>query len=276
MTPLCPGDDSRRVHETAIFLSHSCASIFCAVGTGGTRRRAPGERRRDRHCRTSLAHPHRPLRRGDPAIICRQPLLRHRPNPRDGDQPRPLHRARFHHPGSHAGAHGRGRRALPEARRQDRGIPFRRVPARTAPRQQHAQPEADGQRAGSDAGPEPRPRRDSRGRGGARTRQRRTRPPGGLLHGIACHARDPGHRLRYPLRVRHLRADDQGWLAGRGCRRVAAQRQSLGAAAPASLPGQVWRSRRALPRRRTPRARALGARFDRLWHRLRHATTTAP
>ena len=103
-----------------------------------------------------------------------------------------------------------------------------------------------------------RPRRAARAGGGARPRQRRPRPPGRLLPRLAGHARDPRHRLRHPLRVRHLRPGDPRRLAGRGHRRVAALRQPLGdrpprdrvrrsasAAAPSATHGRA----RPLPRR---------------------------
>ena len=59
-------------------------------------------------------------------------------------------------------------------------------------------------------------------------RQRRPRPPGGLLPGFAGDARGAGDRLRHPLRVRHLRSGDSRRLAGRAHRQVAALRQSVG------------------------------------------------
>ena len=62
----------------------------------------------------------------------------------------------------------------------------------------------------------PRPRRAARAGRGAGPRQRRPRPPGGLLHGLAGHAADSRHRLRHPLRVRHLRPGDPRRLAGGG------------------------------------------------------------
>ena len=74
----------------------------------------------------------------------------------------------------------------------------------------------------------PRLRRAARAGGGARPGQRRPGPAGGLLPGLAGHAGDPGHRLRHPLRVRHLRPGDPRRLAGREDRQVAALRQSVG------------------------------------------------
>ena len=46
-------------------------------------------------------------------------------------------------------------------------------------------------------------------------RQRRARPARRLLHGLARDAEHPRHRLRHPLRVRHLRSGDSRRLAGR-------------------------------------------------------------
>ena len=51
--------------------------------------------------------------------------------------------------------------------------------------------------------------------------------PGGLLHGIAGELGGPGHRLRHPLRVRHLRSADPRRLAGGGHRQVAKGRDGL-------------------------------------------------
>ncbi len=65
-------------------------------------------------------------------------------------------------------------------------------------------------------------------RGGAGAGQRRPRPAGGLLPRLAGHARAPGHRLRHPLRVRHLRSGDPRRLAGREDRQLARQREPVG------------------------------------------------
>ena len=102
----------------------------------------------------------------------------------------------------------------------------------SAPRQQPAQPRLYDQVAPGDGRPRPRPRRAARAGRGAGPRQRRPRPARRLLHGLARDARDPGDRLRHPLRVRHLRPGDPRRLAGRAHRQVAALRQPVGDRAP--------------------------------------------
>jgi hypothetical protein len=82
--------------------------------------------------------------------------------------------------------------------------------------------------------------------GGAGPGQRRAGAAGRLLPGFDGHAGDPVHRLRHPLRVRHLRAAPGRRLAGRADRQVAAQRQPLGTAAPRmGGGGQARRAHRA-------------------------------
>ena len=49
-----------------------------------------------------------------------------------------------------------------------------------------------------------------------------------LLHGLSRDAPGPGDRVRYPVRIRHLRPGDPGRLAGGKDRQVAAPRQPLG------------------------------------------------
>ena len=51
--------------------------------------------------------------------------------------------------------------------------------------------------------------------GGAGPGQRRPRAAGRVLSRLAGHARNPGARLRHPLRVRHFRPGDRRRLAGR-------------------------------------------------------------
>ena len=59
-------------------------------------------------------------------------------------------------------------------------------------------------------------------------RQWGARPAGRVLHGLAGDPQRSGHRLRHPLRVRHLRSSDSRRLAGGADRQVAALRQPLG------------------------------------------------
>ena len=73
-----------------------------------------------------------------------------------------------------------------------------------------------------------RPRRAPRAGARRGPRQRRPRPPRRVLPRLDGHARLPGHGLRHPLRVRHLRAGDRRRLPGRARRRVAQLRQPLG------------------------------------------------
>ena len=67
-------------------------------------------------------------------------------------------------------------------------------------------------------------------RAGARRRlgQWRARPPRGVLPRLDGHDAAPGHGLRAPLRVRHLQADDRGWLATRAAGQLAAPARSVG------------------------------------------------
>ena len=77
-------------------------------------------------------------------------------------------------------------------------------------------------------------------RGGPGPGQRRPRPAGRLLPGLAGDARASGDRLRHPLRVRHLRAGDRRRLAGRAPRQLAASSATPGRSpARRQLPGEV-------------------------------------
>ena len=58
--------------------------------------------------------------------------------------------------------------------------------------------------------------------------QRRIRTSGRMFHGVSRDARRPCTRLWYPLRVRHLRSGDSGWVAGGSRRPLAPPRISLG------------------------------------------------
>ena len=98
-------------------------------------------------------------------------------------------------------------------------------------------------------------------RGGTGAGQRRPGPAGRVLSRLAGHPRAPGHRLRHPLRVRHLRPGDPRRLAGREDRQLAGERQPVGdRQARRQLPRQLGRAQRALRRRRRQRPRPLGAR----------------
>ena len=88
---------------------------------------------------------------------------------------------------------------------------------------------------------------------------------------------DSGHRLRHPLRVRHLRPGDSRRLAGRAHRQVAAAGQSMGdRAARDRLRGEARRPHRALHGRARPLPRALGAGAGGEGSRLRHADPRLP
>ena len=109
-------------------------------------------------------------------------------------------------------------------------------------------------------------------RGGTGAGQWWPRTAGRVLSRLARHSRAPGHRLRHPLRVRHLRPGDPRRMAGREDRQLVGQREPLGdSEARCELSGQLGRFCRALRRRRRPRARALGARTGDQGGRLRHA-----
>ncbi len=91
----------------------------------------------------------------------------------------------------------------------------------------------------------------ARGRVGRRPRQRRPRPAGRVLPRLAGHAGLPVLRLRHPLRLRHLPPAHRQRRAGRGARRLAALRQSVGDPAPGRpVPRAVLRPGRRLHRRR--------------------------
>ena len=88
---------------------------------------------------------------------------------------------------------------------------------------------------------------------GRRPGQRRPGPPRGLHPGLGGHPGAALLRLRHPLRVRHLPAEDPGRLPGRVPRQLAALRQPLGdPALRRHLPGALLRPHRA----RHGRARA--------------------
>ena len=104
-----------------------------------------------------------------------------------------------------------------------------------------------GGRAGRRSRLRARPRPRVRRRSGAR--QRWSRPPRRLLHGLA---RDPGaarDRLRDPLRLRDVRAEDRRRAPGRAARQLASARQRLGAPAPRGRADGALRRARDLPPR---------------------------
>ena len=96
-----------------------------------------------------------------------------------------------------------------EHSRQGRCISFGGVPDRTASGQQPRSISGSGKlsrkrcRESGKRSIEP-----SGSGGGARVRQWRSWPPGRVLHGLAGDAQRSCHRLRHPLRVRHLRSGD--------------------------------------------------------------------
>ena len=104
----------------------------------------------------------------------------------------------------------------------------------------------------------PGPRRGPGLRGGTGPGQRRSRPAGRLLPGLARHPGAPRHRLRHPLRVRHLRPGDPRRLAGREDRQLAGRGNPWEIAKPdVSYLRRLGRIQRALRRRRR-RATASG------------------
>ena len=121
----------------------------------------------------------------------------------------------------------------------------------------------------------------SRAGGGARPRQRRPGPARVVLPGFARLARSARHRLRHPLRVRHLRPDHPRRLAGGDHRQVAALWQPVGdRAAGNRVRSEVWRTHRGVDRRAGPITACAG--FPRPWSkaspttRRSSATASAP
>ena len=103
---------------------------------------------------------------------------------------------------------------LPGPGRARRGLSLGGVPARSASREQPAQPRPH--RGCAQAMSELGLDLDEidRAGGGARPRQRRARAARVVLHGLARVGRGPRHRLRHPLRVRHFRSGHPRRLAG--------------------------------------------------------------
>ncbi len=203
-------------------------------------------------------------RRGSEAGVSRPPVLRPRPRARGRDAQRRVHRAGADRPRPGASTGRPHARDVPRARRADRRVPLRRVPARPAPGEQPAQPRHHRDGPPGHRRPGPEPRRPARAGGGARPRQRRPRPAGVVLPGFARDARGAGGRLRHPLRVRHLRPGDQGRLAGGDHRQVAALRQPVGdRPAGDCVRREVRRPHRAVDRR--TKAGTACAGFPRRW-----------
>ncbi len=115
--------------------------------------------------------------------------------------------------------------------------------------------------------------RPARRRGsGPRARQRRPRAARRVLPRLDGDARARGHRLRHPLRVRHLRAAHPRRLAGRARRRVAPRREPVGdAASGQDGPRQLLRACHRLDGRPRALPRPLGRRTDRARRAVRHA-----
>ena len=163
------------------------------------------------------------LRRGVP----RAPAARPGRRPRAGGPPRRVRRTGPHRPRP---PHVRlaGHRAQPgPAAVQDRRVPVRRVPDGPPAGQRPAGHRADRRRPRGPGRPGARPRRHLRHGGRARPGQRRPRPARRMLRRLAGHPRPPGHRVRDPLRVRHLRAVLRGRSPGREARPVARPRQPV-------------------------------------------------
>ena len=191
------------------------------------------------------AYAHRILRRDPEARDPRQRPVRPGPVPALRHPQRLLHGARPCGARPAVAALGQHHHGLSRAGRQDSLLPVGGVPDGPAARQQP--PEPGDRRRGARGGERPRPRsgRVARARGGARAGQWRAGAPRRVFHGLPRHAGDARHRLRHPLRVRHLRPGHPRRLAGGGDGQVAAARQSLGDRQARA--GALRRLRRPLP-----------------------------
>ena len=222
-------------------------------------------------------HPSRHDRGGLEAVLHRQPRVRPRARTEACHPPRSLCRPRPHGARPRPRPRGGDRPDAGRAALPDGGLPLRRVPARAAPHEQPPQPRQRRTDAPGARRARLGPRRAGRRGGGARPRQRRPRAARVVLHGLDGVSGRPGPRIRHPLRVRHLRPDDQGRLAGRNHRQVAPERQSVGdPAARGRLRGDVRRAHREVERRRRAVPRALGAARRGEGRRLRHAHPRLP
>ena len=198
--------------------------------------------------------------------------------PRARDSQRLVHGARLHHPRPHARQlHLDGGRDHGPPPRQGRRLPVRRVPDRPPSREQPRQPRAVGYGERGRDQRRPGSRRAAGARGRTRPGERRPGTPGRLLHGFPGDAQRAGHRLRHPLRVRHLRSGDPRRMAGRADRQVASLRQPLGDRPVGNqLRRAVRRPHRLVPGRTRPASGALGAGPRREGRRLRHARPRLP
>ena len=112
---------------------------------------------------------------------------------------------------------------------QARLLPLHGVPDRALARQQRHQPpprSARAKRVVDDKGVDWLGLLEQEPDAGSR--ERRARPPRGVLPRLDGHDAAPGHGLRAALRVRHLPADDPGRLAARAAGQLAAAARSVG------------------------------------------------
>jgi len=150
-------------------------------------------------------------------------------------------------------------------------LSVRRVPHRPPARDEPRAPRHRRRFPPGGRRPWPGPRRSHRAGRGAGARQRWPGAARGVLHGVALHAPGAQHRIRHPLRVRHLRPGDPRRLAGRGRGQLAAIRQPVGdRAARDPLRRPVRRAHRRL-RRRRHLSGPLASGAGREGHAVRHA-----
>jgi hypothetical protein len=199
--------------------------------------------------------------RGPRAEDAGQPVLPARALPGGRHHQRPLPGRRLHGARPHAGALDQDGADLQEDQRPHRVLPVGGVPARAASDQQSGQSRHPGGRPRGRRRAWARLRRHRRGRRRAGPRQRRPRPARGLLHGLARDPADPGHRLRHPLRVRHLRSGHRRRLAGRARRHLASHGNPWEIPRPKlAFPVKLRRPHRALHRRPKGRCARAGCR----------------
>ena len=180
-----------------------------------------------------------------------EPQLQPRSGAVDLERDRPLLRAGLHGARLPDGAVARRRAAAARGAGQGRLLPLGGVPARPPARQQPARDRTDRDRRRGAHRVRRRPRRAAPAGGRARPRQRRTRAPRGVLHRLARHDGRAQHRLRHPLRVRHLPSDLRRRAAGRAARRLARTTARRGSS-------RTPRPRRPSPSAATPRSTTTG------------------